>query len=250
MTVADIYSFFDGFAPFAEKAEWDNSGLIVGDINRVVTKAVVALDITEEELSLAVKSGAQLIISHHPVIFHAQKDFIKGSIAFELAANSISALCAHTNLDKAPGGVNDALCEKLGLPYDKLPDAADGFLNVIYAENGYTPAEFAALLRDKLAACVRYCCASSEIKKIGVCSGAGSEFVPAAAQLSCDAFLTGDASYHNFLDAHSMGVSLFAAGHFETENIIIEALIKKLRANFKDIEFLASPRKNPVLTVI
>ncbi|MBR3975379.1 MAG: Nif3-like dinuclear metal center hexameric protein [Clostridia bacterium] len=245
----DIYNYIDSFAPFSSQAQWDNSGLLVGSFNNEVKRVLIALDITAFEIEKAKEIDAQLIVSHHPVIFSAQKSFLDTSVAFEAARAGISLLCAHTNLDKAVGGVNDTLCEKIGLNYEKMPpDIADGFLNVGTTDIEYTPKEYAKLLSEKLGAAVRFSACADKIKKVAVCSGAGADFFESAKELGCDALVTGDASYHDFLDAEQSGISVFAAGHFETEVIIVEKLQKILAEKFKETEFVVSDRPNPILT--
>ncbi len=245
----DFYNYIDSFAPFASQTVWDNSGLLVGSFNNEVNRVLLSLDITEFEIEKAKEINAQLIISHHPVIFSAQKTFLDTSVAFEAARAGISLLCVHTNLDKATGGVNDTLCEKIGLNYEKMPpEIADGFLNVGTTDREYTPNEYAKLLSEKLGATVRFSAMEGNIRKVAVCSGAGASFFADAKALGCDALVTGDASYHDFLDAMHSGIAVFAAGHFETEVIIVEKLQKILAEKFEDTEFVVSDRPNPILT--
>ena len=251
MTVKDIYHFINTLAPFDTKAAWDNPGLLVGDENAAVTKAVVALDVTAEEIAQAKRVGAQAVIAHHPVIFRPQKAFLAGDVCYEAARCGVACVCAHTNLDKAPGGVNDALCEALGMVYEKLPDDyAEGFLNVGTIDGIDGAEALARHIADRLSAAVRYVDAGAPIKKIGVCSGAGADEFAEAQRAGCTAMVTGDASYHDFLDAQAAGVSLFAAGHYETEIVIVEALVKKLSAAFPEVVFVPSERRNPIQTVV
>lgn len=247
----DIYNYIDSFAPFSSQAEWDNSGLLVGSFNNEVKIVLVSLDITDYEIEKAKEIGAQLIVSHHPVIFSAQKTFLDTDVAFEAARAGISLLCAHTNLDKATGGVNDTLCERIGLKYEKMPpEIADGFLNVGTTDREYTAGEYAKLLSEKLGAAVRFSSFADKIKKVAVCSGAGADFFACAKECGCDALVTGDASYHDFLDASHSGIAVFAAGHFETEVIIAQKLQKILSEKFEDTQFVVSDRPNPILTEI
>ena len=251
MTVKDVYNYLNTLAPFDTKAEWDNPGLLVGDESAAVTKAVVALDVTPEEIAQAKRVGAQLVVAHHPVIFRPQKSFLAGDACYEAARCGVACVCAHTNLDKAPGGVNDALCEALGMTYEKLPeDYAEGFLNVGTIDGIDTAEALAQHIAKCLNAAVRHTDACTPIGKIGVCSGAGADEFAEAKRAGCTAMVTGDASYHDFLDAKAAGVSLFAAGHYETEIVMVGALIKKLSAVFPEIEFIPSERANPVKTVI
>lgn len=249
-SVKDIFEYIDSFAPFSSAAPWDNSGFLVGDIHADVGKCIVALDVTDEEISEAERKGAQLILSHHPVIFHPQRTFVKENAAFEAAAKGISVICAHTNLDKAPDGVNDTLCEILGMDFVKeTPDIAEGFLNTGALPEKGTCEEIAAYISEKLGAAVRFSMPGYRPERFAVCSGAGGDLAADAKAVGCDALITGDASYHDFLDAENLGVALFAAGHFETEVPIVGKLISKLSSRFPDIDFIPSERTNPILTV-
>ncbi len=250
MTVKDIFDYINSFAPFDTQAEWDNAGILAGSPDASVTKAVVALDVTSYEAALAARENAELIISHHPLIFRPIKKLPVSDIAYITAANHLNVISAHTNFDKAHGGVNDLLCAAVGFDYEKISDkTADGFLNVCHCPTGLTAREFAEILSKKLSASVRFSDALRKVTKIAVCSGSGAEFLDDAAALGCDAFLTGDASYHDFLNATDMGISLFAAGHFETENLAAAALAKRLSEKFPEIKFIVSDRQPPVVTV-
>ena len=112
--VKDIYDYIDSLAPFANQCEWDNSGIATGNPEGEVTKIVFALDITNDVVDYAREVGAELAVSHHPVIFRARKSVLSNDPVYALVNAGISAICAHTSLDIADGGINDALTEKLG----------------------------------------------------------------------------------------------------------------------------------------
>ena len=118
-TVREIYQYLDGLAPFALQMDFDNAGFLVGRGDRQVDKVLVALDITLEVAKEAAEAGCQLIVSHHPVIFHPVRTITDGDptgrILLELAERGVAAVCAHTNLDAAQGGVNDCLAQALEL---------------------------------------------------------------------------------------------------------------------------------------
>ena len=126
LCVKDFYDYFNTIAPFDRQESWDNSGLLVGDPKQRVDTLAVALDMTPEAVQMAREAGAQLFISHHPVIFHAQKQFLAQEPAYLLAQAGMSAVCAHTSLDVAQGGVNDVLAEKLGLSAVEAVPAQEG----------------------------------------------------------------------------------------------------------------------------
>lgn len=238
--VKDFYGYLNSIAPFETQEDWDNSGMLVGDMNAEVKKAAVVLDITHEEIKKAKAVGADLIISHHPVIFNPIKSVTKGSVPYELAASSINALCCHTPLDIADGGTNDSLAKLLGI---NVTRADDPILRLGTVEPT-TAQELAGKIANTLNTKVRYADAGKTIKKIAICTGAGCSLIEAAGEI--DAFITGDASHHNFLDCVQAGITLIAAGHYETEIIVVPVLVKKLQAQFPDIEIIDIKQENPI----
>lgn len=236
----DFYGYLNSIAPFETQEDWDNSGMLVGDMDAEVKKVAVVLDITHEEIKKAKAIGADLIISHHPVIFNPIKSVTKGSVPYELVASSINALCCHTPLDIADGGTNDSLAELLGIEVTRTEDPILrlGTVEPTTAEN--LAGKIAKTLNTK----VRYADAGRKIEKIAICTGAGCSLIEAAGEI--DAFITGDASHHNFLDCIQAGITLIAAGHYETEIVVVPVLVKKLQAQFPDIEIIDIKQENPI----
>ena len=238
--VKDFYGYLNSIAPFETQEDWDNSGMLVGDMDAEVKKVAVVLDITHEEIKKAKAIGADLIISHHPVIFSPVKSVTKGSVPYELVASSINALCCHTPLDIADGGTNDSLAELLGI---NVTRADDPILRLGTVEPT-TAQELAGKIANTLNTKVRYADAGRKIEKIAICTGAGCSLIKAAGEI--DALITGDASHHNFLDCVQAGITLIAAGHYETEIIVVPVLVKKLQAQFPDIEIIDIKQENPI----
>lgn len=238
--VKDFYGYLNSIAPFETQVDWDNSGMLVGDMDAEVKKVAVVLDITHEEIKKAKAIGADLIISHHPVIFNPIKSVTRGSVPYELVASSINALCCHTPLDIADGGTNDSLAELLGIEVTRTEDPILrlGTVEPTTAEN--LAGKIAKTLNTK----VRYADAGRKIEKIAICTGAGCSLIEAAGEI--DAFITGDASHHNFLDCVQAGITLIAAGHYETEIVVVPVLVKKLQAQFPDIEIIDIKQENPI----
>lgn len=238
--VKDFYGYLNSIAPFETQEDWDNSGMLVGDMEAEVKKVAVVLDITHEEIKKAKAIGADLIISHHPVIFNPIKSVTRGSVPYELVASSINALCCHTPLDIADGGTNDSLAELLGIEVTRTEDPILrlGTVEPTTAEN--LAGKIAKTLNTK----VRYADAGRKIEKIAICTGAGCSLIEAAGEI--DAFITGDASHHNFLDCVQAGITLIAAGHYETEIVVVPVLVKKLQAQFPDIEIIDIKQENPI----
>ncbi len=244
-TVKEIYDFIDTFAPFNTQEEWDNAGILVGDENTTVNKIVFAIDITIDVINQAVSQNANLIVTHHPIIFKPVSKVLSDSLIYKLVKNDISIICSHTNYDKAVNGVNDILCETLDLKCFKVPNTC---LNIGELQTEMNSNDFANYVKNKLCGVVRYNCIDINIKKVAICSGSGSDYLELAKELGCDALLTGDASHHSFLDANEMGIGLFACGHFETENIAIKPLADKIKNQF-EIECVLAAQNTPILTI-
>lgn len=238
--VKDFYGYLNSIAPFETQEDWDNSGMLVGDMDAEVKKVAVVLDITHEEIKKAKAIGADLIISHHPVIFNPIKSVTKGSVPYELVASSINTLCCHTPLDIADGGTNDSLAKLLGIEVTRTEDPILrlGTVEPTTAEN--LAGKIAKTLNTK----VRYADTGRKIEKIAICTGAGCSLIEAAGEI--DAFITGDASHHNFLDCIQASITLIAAGHYETEIVVVPVLVKNLQAQFPDIEIIDIKQENPI----
>ena len=242
--IRDIYDIIDAVAPFSTALSFDNSGLLVGDGNTQVTRALLALDITPNVVAEAASMNANLIISHHPVIFHPLKTLGPQDVAYQLASKGIAALCCHTNLDLSPVcGVNVALGSKLGLR-NLLQTHPPGEDCVQYSgdlEEQLAPEAFAALVKEKLAAPgVKYVPGDRPVSKVFFCSGAGGEYVSQAACRGADAYLTGEMKHHEELEAAYSRLTCVAAGHYHTEKVFAEFLASYLRKRISDTAFLLS----------
>jgi dinuclear metal center YbgI/SA1388 family protein len=242
-TVGDIYQWIDGFAPFSTAMDFDNAGLLAGSPETEVRRAVLSLDITPGVVREAAAAGAQLVVSHHPVIFSPLRKLRPGTAPYLLAQYGIAAVCAHTNLDLAPGGVNTCLAERLGLrnPVPAAAEEKSGLPAALAGETDrpFSPREFAESVRGALGCGnLFYADGGREITKVGLCSGSGCEYLPAAAALGCQAFVTGEAKHHELLAAKELGVTLVAAGHYSTEQVVIGPLLARLRKAFPAVEFL------------
>ncbi len=240
-SVRNVYDFIDSFAPFDTQTKWDNSGMLVGDENKIISKIGVVLDITPLTIARAAANGVELIVSHHPVIFKAQKSFTEESLAYKLAVNGMSAICAHTSLDSADGGVNDVLAKSLNLKRVEPLLTFESDIPLLRA--GFVPKmsaiELAALVADTLGRAgyaLRYCDSGKSVETVAVCGGAGSDYIDDVINAGIDAYITGDVGYHDFLHASQKGLTLIDAGHFETENLVVNVLAEKLSEYFEDVE--------------
>ena len=246
--IQEVYDYLDSIAPFSSQADFDNSGFLVGDINRYINHIGLVLDVTKQTLAEAVSLGVDLIITHHPVIFNAQKSFLAGNLGYELAASGIACIGAHTSLDAASGGVNDVLVEILelkkveALPTETYPNGLIrvGFIDPMIAR------DFAEHIGNKLFSDVRYYDAGKMIETVAVCGGGAGSLVDEVIEAGVDAFVMGEVDYHHFLNAANNSVSMFAAGHFETENPIIEVLAKKIALQFPGTDVSVLQQDLPV----
>lgn len=235
-----ICRFMEQWAPPALAEEWDNPGLLV-DAGSLVRRVLVTLDITPAVVEEAHRLGCQLVVSHHPVIFKPVRRLQSADAAFLLARYGISALCAHTNLDAAEGGVNDVLAGLLELenvqPLDGLGRVGD--------RDSISPAQLAEQVGKLLNAPVLLADAGLPITRVAVVGGSGGEFFEAAAQAGAQCLVTGEASHHHGLDALEQGVSVIVAGHFATEWPIVPEMARRLRQAFGELEVLVSGSNRP-----
>lgn len=239
----EIYEYIDSFAPFSAQEEWDNSGFLIGDENREVTKVLMALDCTNEVLEAAKAMGCELVITHHPIIFGAIKQVKCGSEVYTAVNNGLSVICAHTSYDVASGGVSDILADTLSAK--NTTKSPSGILTLGEVEKT-TVGEFAEFVKKTLSANVRACLTDKTVSKVAFCGGAGSDYLCEAKETGCDLLVTGDAGHHDFLDAAALGIGLIAAGHFETEAISVKPLCDRLQKKFENVKFTVFEQKTPI----
>ena len=239
--IKDILDWFEGFAPVDTAMDFDNVGLLVGDRNTAVSRALLTLDITAETVEEAAKTGCELIISHHPVIFAPMKRMPAKSVPYLLARHGIAAVCMHTNLDLSESfGVNTCLADALGVK--GLRKAKAGECLFIGELDEETATDVFALRAKEALGCegLRYTAVKPTVKTVAVASGAGGSDVFAAAEEGADVLVTGEIKHHEIIAANAMGVNIADVGHFKSEDIVILPLKNKLEAAFSDIIFTKS----------
>ncbi len=247
-TVTHIYDAIDRLAPFWLTMDFDNTGILIGDRNREVSCALLALDCTPAVVEQARQLGAQLIITHHPVIFHPLKRVNEDAVVYQLIRSDIAVISAHTNLDIAQGGVNDALASAIGLRdcrgLELLNEQTGAWLGRIGTlPEPLFPEAFAAHVKSCLnAASVKFAAAPRAIHTVALCSGSGADCLDAAISAGADALLTSEVKQHEYLAAAAAGISIFDAGHFDTEDIVIEPLRDYLAKEIPDVHFFTTHR--------
>lgn len=238
-TVFDFYRCLDELAPFSTQLSWDNSGLLVGDFAQQVHTCVLALDVTEEVIRFAKKHGAQLIVTHHPVIFGSIRNVTAESLVWRLARENISVISAHTNLDLAEGGVNDALAAALRLQNVRPFENEDGLGRIGELPGKMEPAAFAGYVRERLG--LRSDIAFTKhdpVRTVAVIGGAGGDYLQAAALCGADAYLTGELRHHEWMAAQALPLSVYTAGHYATESVVLPVLLARFSRRFPETEIL------------
>ncbi|MCM1544034.1 MAG: Nif3-like dinuclear metal center hexameric protein [Ruminococcus sp.] len=248
INVRMISDFIDSIAPYSTKCDWDNCGMLIGEPQSEARKIGFTLDLTPETLAFAAENGIDLVVTHHPVIFRAQKSFLSGNIAFEAAKKGINVISAHTCFDCADGGVNDVLCELLGIKNAVGVESSECAVPMprIGDVDEVAPEAFAKFVSEKLGTTVRFISGKTPVKKAAVCGGAGMSFMHEVIAAGADAYVTGDISHHEMLEAKELGITIIAAGHFETEYPAMTALKNMVQNKFTACECVVIPQSNPV----
>ena len=253
ITVGEVEKYLYNWAPADLAADWDNVGLLVGDPDREVKKILTTLDITESVVEEAVQTGADLIVSHHPVMNCAwhpvqtlRADDRQGRILTRLVENHISAICMHTNLDAAEGGVNDVLAEKLGL-LDTQPLTEEKIGRVGTLKCEIPLVDFTRFVVKSLGCNgLRYTDCGKPVRRVAVGGGACGDYIAQAIALGCDTFVTSDLRYHDFLDTKEL--NLIDAGPFPTEQVIVPELCRRMQAAFPAVSVSTSiSHKNEII---
>ncbi len=254
LTVKNLLETLDKIAAFGLAEQWDNVGLMVGDPNQQIQGILIALDPTEEVLAEAKECGADCIITHHPLIFHPLKAIYTnqplGRFLRRALENEISIIGCHTNLDQAVGGVNDVLAKSLGMvepsvlaPSRKDQDTAE---NSAASDIGFGRIGRLAEPLSRKAFIERLCAffnlpalrvagqIPEEVNTVAVCGGSGSDLAEAAFAGGAQVYVTGEVKHSTARWAEASGFSIIDAGHFATENPVVESLVKRIADVFAE----------------
>lgn len=237
MKVQDLYDLINQIAPFDTQAEFDNSGLLIGSPEQEVTGILFALDLTQRVIDEAVSLGVQLVITHHPLMFSPRRDLTdrdyESRLIRRMVREDLSLIAAHTNLDQAPCGINDSLAEICGL----TEITGDGFFRCGLLPSPLSAADYAEDLGRRLKDVVRVMGdPGAVIRKVGLCSGGGSDEWSTAAEAGCDAFISGEIKHHLALAMADRGMVAFECGHFATEMPGITALAAALQSAVNTVQ--------------
>ncbi|MBQ4528848.1 MAG: Nif3-like dinuclear metal center hexameric protein [Clostridia bacterium] len=260
ITVNDLYTIINEYAPFCLAEEWDNVGILVGRGDKVIKKLLVTLDVDEYVVKEAQNLGCDAILSHHPLMFRGIKHLTDSTpderTLRALVISDISLVSAHTNLDSVRGGLNDFLSDKLEMLNTKIIEPKGRYNSVEYGfgrignlKNSVTFSEMLKKVCEILNInAVRYTGdLNRKISKIAVNCGGGADIMYECISLGADLFLTGDVKYNPFRDANDSQMAIIDAGHYETEYVVSELFKNLINEKCPDIEVLCSKENKPVV---
>ncbi len=246
MNIKDIYTALDRRAPFGDAEEWDNVGILIGNGEDEVSRILIALDATEATLDAAICMGVDLVVTHHPIIFDPMRSLSSNSLPYRFAAAGIGVLSAHTNLDKACGGVNDTLASLIGL--HNVRTAPDGMCRIGDLPHQITAKMLAEAVSGTLSTAARVNLPAKSVRTVAVCGGGGGDFIAELSPLA-DAYVTGEIRHHGWLTAGQAGLAVIEAGHHATEQPVIHAMLAWLREDVPDIPATILTTDAPYITV-
>ena len=254
-TVQQLYETMQAISPLELAEHWDNPGLLV-DCGGEVRRVLVTLDITPEVVAEAAEKHCEAIVAHHPVIFDPLKKLSPQDVPFQLVQAGISAICMHTNLDAAEGGVNEVLAGIFGIK--EMTVFAEGCGRVGEISPITVPELARKAQRELSVRCnhpddgpavqVKFADTGKPVHRLAVISGAGGSLFADALAQGADCLLTGEANHHHAIDAKRLGLSLIAAGHYATEFPVTTAVAEKLRTALPELDVLVSTaNKDPYM---
>lgn len=238
VTVGQILELLEGMAPLSLAEEWDNVGLLAGRLNAPVENVLCALDLSMGVLKEAVARKAQLIVTHHPILFSGRKNLNEedpeGELLCALVRADIALIAMHTNYDNAQPGVNDALASTLGLTQVQVLD--NGMRIGLSDLNTFSA--FSTHAQQCLGGPIRhYGDPDRRIECVAVLGGAGEDFADIARAGGADVYLTGEMAYHKALDAVASGLCILEAGHAATEHPGISTLCRGLQIASDEVQY-------------
>ena len=247
LTIGEIYEALDEWAPFSSQEGFDNSGLLVGGLDQPVSRCLLALDLTSAVCQETLERDAQLVITHHPVIFDPLKRLMPESVVYQAAQAGIGVISAHTNLDKAPGGVSDTLADVLGLTHAEDLNGGEGFVKIGMLPGVDSGEKLAERVKERLGlSFLRLLDSGTPLRRVAICSGAGGSYLEEVISAGADAYVTGDIKHNHAIDAANAGLTLIDAGHYETEAIILDAVGEYLQERFPAAAFFRAKADRPL----
>lgn len=248
MKINNLKNIIENWAPLILQEPWDNTGFQIKISDKDVYKVLVALEVTNSVVDEAVALGADVIVTHHPMIFSPIKKIdcndITGNYIIKLIQNEISVYSTHTSFDKCQGGNNDYLAQLLHLDdIDMMEGDESGFCRSGFIDGQCTIGEYIEQISRwlKIEKTLMNFTGNlnQQLKKVGLCTGSGSDFIHCAIKDNCELFITGDLKYHNAQIAKEMGINVLDIGHYGSEIIFVDNMSDYLSKN-TDIDIIKS----------
>lgn len=231
MTIRELYNALDEMFPRSLSCSWDNDGLMVcSDPDKEIKRVLLALDASNEAIAYAIKEGCQVLLTHHPMLFRPMRnvtpDFLSGDRTLAAIKADLAVMSFHTRLDAGQGGVNDALCETLGLTAaGSFGDSeSPGLGRIAHLEQEMSLADFAARVKEALGCSMVQYSGNRPVKIVAMVGGGGGDFIYPAKDAGADTYITGDTGYNVTLDAADDGINIIQAGHYHTEAPVLSRL--------------------------
>lgn len=257
MTVQDIASVIEEFAPLPLQEDYDNAGLQVGFRDRHVSAVMLCLDVTDEVLEEAIRRKCDMIVSHHPLIFRGLKNLTGADDTQRIAIRALEAgvaiYSAHTNLDSTWNGVSHEMAHMLGVTGIEVlsPRAGDprAGLGVIGDIEPTPKLEFLRKVKEKFGVkALRYSTQSPAlvIKRVALCGGSGASLIRDAIRAGADLYVTGDVKYHDFT-TYGLDMVIADIGHYESELCSMRIFSRIIRQQYPDlVVYFSDEQANPV----
>ena len=261
LTVGDVATFLEEFAPPALAEEWDNVGLLLGDRAATARRIMTCLTITPDSAAEAVEERVELIVAHHPLPFRPLKrittDAHEGRLLWKLIGAGTSVYSPHTAFDSTIEGINQSLAEGVGLcEIEVLTPKAEPIAGRTLGAGRrgrlaqpLTLAEFARQVKTflKIEQVQVVGAADRRVEQVAIGCGSAGEFLSAAQAAGCDLLLTGETRFHTSLEAEARGMGMILAGHYATERFAVETLAEVLARQFPHAQIWASRRERDPL---
>ena len=261
MKIKQVLSALEQFAPLPLQESWDNAGLQLGLTEAEVSGVLLCLDVNEDIIEEAIQKGCNLVVSHHPLLFHGLKqicgaDYVQRCVIRALK-NDIVVISMHTNMDNAQGGVNWKIAERLGLTEvsffaQKQVDgivAGSGVIGTLPSE--LTASDFIQLVKSRFQVEYAQCneLLKRPIRKVAICGGAGDFLLQDAIAHGADAFITGEMHYHQYF-GHEQRIQICVIGHYQSEQYTTEVFRHIINDGCPGVRTeIAETNTNPILFI-
>lgn len=253
MTIEELVQSIETKFPKRNAEEWDNIGLLIGEKKTEIKGIVITLDVDFLSIEKAIKNGANMIISHHPIFFKGIKKIdystVEGQKIKILIQNEISVYCIHTNVDTTAGGLNDYLLEKMGIYKSKVLkeglERGVGIGRYYKLEKEMTIKDYIEEVKKSLGltSVVFYGNEEGKCKKIAVVNGSGGDFWNQAQFICCDLLITGDVKYHTAFDAVESGLNILDIGHYESEMLFLNLMEREIKEINNKLEIFPNKKE-------